>query len=180
MIRRPPRSTLFPYTTLFRSPSARCKASGPPTRRRCRTTRHAPSIPGPRPAMECRATSEAARSFGRRRAPHACCGNTRAHRKSTSARSLGEGCLLAGQDRKRVRGGKRGDLGGRRVIKKKKLLARCAELVKTVGHIKDDLLMRAVEADVCHQQLLRRRCGGCFAFADIEQDPLHVEFTHGR
>src|SRR5690348_17675601 len=24
MIRRPPRSTLFPYTTLFRSPSVRC------------------------------------------------------------------------------------------------------------------------------------------------------------
>src|SRR2546429_6770771 len=28
MIRRPPRSTLFPYTTLFRSPSA-CSCSGP-------------------------------------------------------------------------------------------------------------------------------------------------------
>src|SRR2546422_8113415 len=27
MIRRPPRSTLFPYTTLFRSPSARASAS---------------------------------------------------------------------------------------------------------------------------------------------------------
>src|SRR5438067_10471553 len=26
MIRRPPRSTLFPYTTLFRSISARCRA----------------------------------------------------------------------------------------------------------------------------------------------------------
>src|SRR6266704_6218708 len=26
MIRRPPRSTLFPYTTLFRSPSTRCRA----------------------------------------------------------------------------------------------------------------------------------------------------------
>src|SRR5438874_7036731 len=25
MIRRPPRSTLFPYTTLFRSPPARCR-----------------------------------------------------------------------------------------------------------------------------------------------------------
>src|SRR5260221_11554117 len=25
MIRRPPRSTLFPYTTLFRSPLARCR-----------------------------------------------------------------------------------------------------------------------------------------------------------
>src|SRR6476661_9786403 len=39
MIRRPPRSTLFPYTTLFRSPCAcckavRCAASGP--RRRAR------------------------------------------------------------------------------------------------------------------------------------------------
>src|SRR2546425_4766235 len=26
MIRRPPRSTLFPYTTLFRSPSVNCKS----------------------------------------------------------------------------------------------------------------------------------------------------------
>src|SRR4051794_41477136 len=32
MIRRPPRSTLFPYTTLFRSP-----ASGRPRSRRCST-----------------------------------------------------------------------------------------------------------------------------------------------
>src|SRR4051794_41625614 len=31
MIRRPPRSTLFPYTTLFRSPRRRCRAS--PARR---------------------------------------------------------------------------------------------------------------------------------------------------
>src|SRR5947208_11884255 len=28
MIRRPPRSTLFPYTTLFRSPSCRCRPGG--------------------------------------------------------------------------------------------------------------------------------------------------------
>src|SRR5690349_22873500 len=36
MIRRPPRSTLFPYTTLFRSPAAAAcatRASGPPRRR---------------------------------------------------------------------------------------------------------------------------------------------------
>src|SRR5690349_24108586 len=34
MIRRPPRSTLFPYTTLFRSP-ARCRSAPPlPTGRR--------------------------------------------------------------------------------------------------------------------------------------------------
>src|SRR5208283_5977779 len=34
MIRRPPRSTLFPYTTLFRSPGAARRASPPPARRR--------------------------------------------------------------------------------------------------------------------------------------------------
>src|SRR3712207_7635816 len=35
MIRRPPRSTLFPYTTLFRSPRAcrRARARAPPGRR---------------------------------------------------------------------------------------------------------------------------------------------------
>src|SRR5260370_23225973 len=31
MIRRPPRSTLFPYTTLFRSPSLLTKPSGGPS-----------------------------------------------------------------------------------------------------------------------------------------------------
>src|SRR3990167_9977179 len=40
MIRRPPRSTLFPYTTLFRSAFARA----PPRRRRCRRR-----SAGPRP-----------------------------------------------------------------------------------------------------------------------------------
>src|SRR2546426_8652780 len=29
MIRRPPRSTLFPYTTLFRSPGLRCRTPAP-------------------------------------------------------------------------------------------------------------------------------------------------------
>src|SRR3712207_7126633 len=32
MIRRPPRSTLFPYTTLFRSPACRCGCQGLPAR----------------------------------------------------------------------------------------------------------------------------------------------------
>src|SRR2546422_6657370 len=32
MIRRPPRSTLFPYTTLFRSPLLRVRARGTPER----------------------------------------------------------------------------------------------------------------------------------------------------
>src|SRR6266705_4535855 len=42
MIRRPPRSTLFPYTTLFRSTAPSC-----PTTRACRT-------PGPRPDRRLR------------------------------------------------------------------------------------------------------------------------------
>src|SRR3989454_10880749 len=38
MIRRPPRSTLFPYTTLFRS-RRRAAGAGPPARRRGRAAR---------------------------------------------------------------------------------------------------------------------------------------------
>src|SRR3990167_121659 len=34
MIRRPPRSTLFPYTTLFRSPATRTRGSARPASRR--------------------------------------------------------------------------------------------------------------------------------------------------
>src|SRR2546430_9596562 len=37
MIRRPPRSTLFPYTTLFRSPAARHRRRDNPPFRRTRT-----------------------------------------------------------------------------------------------------------------------------------------------
>src|SRR6266403_4689257 len=36
MIRRPPRSTLFPYTTLFRSPASSCRVRGSRARRRHR------------------------------------------------------------------------------------------------------------------------------------------------
>src|SRR5438132_2015069 len=43
MIRRPPRSTLFPYTTLFRSPTSCCRRGAsrttPPTPRSSRTRR---------------------------------------------------------------------------------------------------------------------------------------------
>src|SRR5690349_23392004 len=46
MIRRPPRSTLFPYTTLFRSPPRRVSRGGgrpPPAGAPCR--RRAPGLP---------------------------------------------------------------------------------------------------------------------------------------
>src|SRR2546428_5047166 len=58
MIRRPPRSTLFPYTTLFRSSNrrnwARHRASGSVARRVCKVhwtrfvSRHAARVPPPR------------------------------------------------------------------------------------------------------------------------------------
>src|SRR5689334_24333929 len=47
MIRRPPRSTLFPYTTLFRSPAA--ARSRPPSRRSLRSTARSLSASPPRP-----------------------------------------------------------------------------------------------------------------------------------
>src|SRR5256885_12271419 len=46
MIRRPPRSTLFPYTTLFRSHLAFHGCAAPPGR----AGRHAPAAPGRCPA----------------------------------------------------------------------------------------------------------------------------------
>src|SRR5947209_12292784 len=56
MIPRPPRSTLFPYTTLFRSMLILLRESGFPARRRCRRTRarerttQAEKMGGARPA----------------------------------------------------------------------------------------------------------------------------------
>src|SRR3712207_8006080 len=44
MIRRPPRSTLFPYTTLFRSPPGRLGGDGP--RRRPSVLAHGDADPG--------------------------------------------------------------------------------------------------------------------------------------
>src|SRR2546430_8437390 len=38
MIRRPPRSTLFPYTTLFRSRASRCSSSTEPLTRKTKMT----------------------------------------------------------------------------------------------------------------------------------------------
>src|SRR5205807_3091464 len=43
MIRRPPRSTLFPYTTLFRSALPSSSGRAPPGRAAARGTRHAPA-----------------------------------------------------------------------------------------------------------------------------------------
>src|SRR3712207_8111994 len=60
MIRRPPRSTLFPYTTLFRSGRARCARGGPArTPARAASGRRAPCR---RPAAAPRAPRRRARS----------------------------------------------------------------------------------------------------------------------
>src|SRR2546430_7628914 len=51
MIRRPPRSTLFPYTTLFRSRSPRpAPSAGAPRRSRSRGRRWASTLPPPSPS----------------------------------------------------------------------------------------------------------------------------------
>src|SRR5256885_12509124 len=45
MIRRPPRSTLFPYTTLFRSPVPQCSpaGTGPESHKLCAHPAHPPT-----------------------------------------------------------------------------------------------------------------------------------------
>src|SRR5436305_10085207 len=66
MIRRPPRSTLFPYTTLFRSPSERSRSCAgqasrcacirhyaPPILARCRSEEHTSELQS-RPHLVCR------------------------------------------------------------------------------------------------------------------------------
>src|SRR2546427_5908625 len=54
MIRRPPRSTLFPYTTLFRSPAARLPLPAP-TRARSGSARDTgPAYPACRATPACR------------------------------------------------------------------------------------------------------------------------------
>src|SRR3712207_6956203 len=55
MIRRPPRSTLFPYTTLFRSLPPTAPRRSPPTPRGCSgpappPVARPPAVPTPRPA----------------------------------------------------------------------------------------------------------------------------------
>src|SRR6476661_10466280 len=52
-IRRPPRSTLFPYTTLFRSRRTPCRATA-----RAARVRGAPAISPPRPSRSEEHTSE--------------------------------------------------------------------------------------------------------------------------
>src|SRR5258708_26659073 len=64
MIRRPPRSTLFPYTTLFRSPPAGRHCSPED----CPATDGLTTCPSPAPAQAC-ASLTAAR--GRRQQPRA-------------------------------------------------------------------------------------------------------------
>src|SRR2546426_193732 len=55
MIRRPPRSTLFPYTTLFRSPSARAsRARRPAPRSRRPSARGSARCRAPTPACPAR------------------------------------------------------------------------------------------------------------------------------
>src|SRR3712207_8131940 len=63
MIRRPPRSTLFPYTTLFRSVGAeRARAGGEPRADDQRGGRHEPARPRPVHQLDLRAQVAVRRS----------------------------------------------------------------------------------------------------------------------
>src|SRR3712207_8759104 len=65
MIRQPPRSTLFPYTTLFRSPSVprgRGRRRSPHKRRRRATGRRRPRARRPSPTSKRRSSSPRPRS----------------------------------------------------------------------------------------------------------------------
>src|SRR5690242_21328121 len=62
MIRRPPRSTLFPYTTLFRSARARRRRQGEYRRRGRTPVSPGASRPGPRRDGECESRSPVRRS----------------------------------------------------------------------------------------------------------------------
>src|SRR2546426_8944962 len=53
MIRRPPRSTLFPYTTLFRSPPSRGRAPDPSLPERCPPAPRARRRPSPARRGSC-------------------------------------------------------------------------------------------------------------------------------
>jgi hypothetical protein len=54
-------------------------------------------------------------------------------------------------------------------------LSRRAELVKPVGYIKHDFLVRSVEAHICHHQFLPRCCPDRVAFTEVDQQPLCVQ-----
>src|SRR5256885_17023684 len=99
MIRRPPRSTLFPYTTLFRSPPRR-SAGGVHPRAVDRRDPRALRAGVPR-------TDLRRQPVRHRRGPE---------RRVVPAEPLGD----AQPDRKNGVEGKSGDLGGRRIIIKKK------------------------------------------------------------
>src|SRR2546426_3575082 len=66
MIRRPPRSTLFPYTTLFRSQPAgeRAPRAGPRRGRAAARSAPAQGPPGPRTRRACRAPQGGAEPGG--------------------------------------------------------------------------------------------------------------------
>src|SRR3712207_2225008 len=65
MIRRPPRSTLFPYTTLFRSPAGSCGSPDPWRRRRSRPTRSSRRSGSSSPMAEAYVYDAVRTPFGR-------------------------------------------------------------------------------------------------------------------
>src|SRR3712207_2235771 len=99
MIRRPPRSTLFPYTTLFRSQPYAGGATSPPDRLlraglRVLVVAMAPVRPRPRARLHCRL--RAVRRGARRAGPHQREGRHRRAVGADGALARGAGVVRGG------------------------------------------------------------------------------------
>src|SRR5256885_7770564 len=69
MIRRPPRSTLFPYTTLFRSPAAPASAEQPPVLPSAPLATEAAPLATPQSAAATLQDVDPHKAFGSKSAP---------------------------------------------------------------------------------------------------------------
>src|SRR2546422_11744019 len=113
MIRRPPRSTLFPYTTLFRSADAVAPEAVTPA-----ALRDPGALVADLPRQELDEAGRAAVIHGR----PVMAGQGAGGRVGlfSNGELVGGGGGGAGAERERGVEGKRGEVGGRRIIKKKK------------------------------------------------------------
>src|SRR5256884_9596482 len=134
MIRRPPRSTLFPYTTLFRS-SGQALAQQPAVQ-----LQDANGNPVSQSNVVVTATPSPAGATAR---------NNTATTGTTGAATF-SGLTLsgtAGKDRKSVGEGKRVELGGRRIIKKKK---KAENRIRSYEHKRDASVENIPSTRTCY------------------------------
>ena len=67
--------------------------------------------------------------------------------------------------------------GFQRTLAHQNFLVSGSELIETIRYLENDFLVRRVEANVCHHQLLPGRRNHRAAFAEIEQQPFRAQFS---